>query len=153
MFTLEDEVALHYFRMQRIADNTIDLGKGEADPLKGPTDIGTGVAHEDPIELSTLVARLNERFGTDFTEADQLFFDQIRAGAEEDETITEAVQANNLDDFETFFERMLDDLIIERMDGNEEIFTRVMSDKQFRALALSHLAREIFKNVRRERRE
>ena len=35
--------------------------------------------------LSSLIDRLNERFGTDFTEADQLFFDQIRASAENDE--------------------------------------------------------------------
>ena len=31
--------------------------------------------------MSTLVNQLNERFGTDFTEADQLFFDQVRAAA------------------------------------------------------------------------
>ena len=33
---------------------------------------------------------LDERFGTNFTEADQLFFDQIRASAENNENIAEA---------------------------------------------------------------
>ena len=73
--------------------------------------------------------KLNERFGTDFTEADQLFFDQIRATAEEDDKIVEAAKANNLTNFSSFLARILDELFIERMEGNEEIFSRVMTDK------------------------
>ncbi|MGF1482866.1 MAG: type I restriction endonuclease subunit R, partial [Opitutales bacterium] len=147
-FMLDDEVALKYYRIQQMTDGSIDLRHGEADPLKGPTDVGTGMVREDPVPLSTLVQKLNERFGTDFTEADQLFFDQIRATAEEDEKIVEAAKANNLTNFSAFLERMLDDLFIERMEGNEEIFSRVMTDKSFRTAAHEHLAHEIFLRVR-----
>lgn len=147
-FTLDDEVALKYYRVQQMTDGSIDLHDGEAPPLKGPTDVGTGMVREDPVPLSTLVQKLNERFGTDFTEADQLFFDQIRATAEEDEKIIEAAKANNLTNFSAFLERMLDELFIERMEGNEEIFSRVMTDKSFRTAAHDHLAREIFQRVR-----
>ena len=34
---------------------------------------------DEEVALSSLIDRLNEHFGTNFTEADQLFFDQIRA--------------------------------------------------------------------------
>jgi type I restriction enzyme R subunit len=95
-----------------------------------------------------LVAKLNERFGTDFTEADQFFFDQIRATAEGDEKIVEAARANNLANFSSYLERMLDELFIDRMEGNEEIFSRVMTDKDFRSAAHEHLALEIFRRVR-----
>ena len=74
--------------------------------------------------LSSLVDRLNERFGTNFTEADQLFFDQIRASAENNENIAEAARANNLSDFTSYLDRMLDELFIARMEGNEEISPR-----------------------------
>jgi hypothetical protein len=37
--------------------------------------------------------------------------------------------------------------IIDRMEGNEEIFSRVMTDKEFRFAAHEHLAREIFRRV------
>jgi type I restriction enzyme R subunit len=94
------------------------------------------------------VDKLNERFGTDFTAADQLFFDQIRASAEENERIVEAARANNLDNFSSFLERMLDGLFIDRMEGNEEIFARLMSDPTFRTEAHEHLAQEIFRRVR-----
>jgi type I restriction enzyme, R subunit len=150
-FGLDDEVALRFFRLQQMTEGSIDLGYGEADPLKGPTDVGTGAFSDEGVALSTLVAKLNERFGTDFTEADQLFFDQIRASAEEDEKIVEAAKANNLTNFSSFLERMLDELFIDRMEGNEEIFSRVMTDKEFRAAAHDHLAQEIFRRVREDR--
>lgn len=147
-FTLDDEVALRFFRLQQMTDGSIDLAYGETDPLKGPTDVGTSGFSEEDVALSTLVDKLNERFGTDFTGADQLFFDQIRASAEEDEKIVEAARANNLANFSSYLERMLDELFIDRMEGNEEIFSRVMTDKEFRSAAHEHLAREIFLRVR-----
>ena len=147
-FALEDEVALRFFRLQQVTEGSIDLGYGDATPLKGPTDVGTRGVAEEGVALSTLVAKLNERFGTDFTEADQFFFDQIRASAEEDEEIVEAAKANNLDNFSSYLERMLDELFIDRMEGNEEIFSRVMTDKEFRSAAHEHLANEIFLRIR-----
>lgn len=147
-FTLDDDVALKFFRLQQVNDGTIDLGGGEALPLKGPTDVGTARVRDVDVALSTLVGKLNERFGTDFTEADQLFFDQVRATAERDEQVVEAAQANNFSNFTAFFGRILEDLFIDRMDGNEEIFRRVMSDKQFRGTAQDHLAREIYDRLR-----
>lgn len=147
-FALDDEVALRYFRLQQMTEGSIDLGTGEAYPLKGPTDLGTSAVREEPVPLSSLVEKLNERFGTDFTEADQLFFDQITASAEENEKIVEAAKANNLPNFSAFLERMLDELFIDRMENNEDIFSRVMTDKEFRFAAHEHLAMEIFKRVR-----
>ena len=149
-FVLDDEVALRFFRLQQMNEGSIDLSEGEADPLKGPTDVGTARAKDEEVTLSSLIDRLNERFGTDFTEADQLFFDQIRASAENDENIAEAARANNFANFASYLDRMLDELFIARMEGNEEIFSRVMTDTEFRSAAHEHLAREIFRRVREE---
>lgn len=149
-FMLEDEVALRYFRLQQMTEGSIDLGKGYADMLKGPTDVGTLRVAEEPVTLSSLVDKLNERFGTDFNEADQLFFDQIRATAEGNEQIVEAARANNLGDFSSYLDRALDELFIDRMEGNEDIFSRIMTDKVFRSAAHEHLAFEIFRRVREE---
>ena len=146
-FTLDDDVALKYFRLQQVNDGTIDLTKGEAEPLKGPTDVGTAREKDTEVALSTLVEQLNERFGTDFTPADQLFFDQVRATAETNEKVVEAAKANNLTNFSAYFGRILDDLFIQRMEGNDEIFQRVMTDKQFRSIAQEHLAGEVFRKA------
>ena len=148
-YALDDEVALRYYRLQQLTDGSIDLHEGEAYPLKGPTDLGTGAVKDEEVPLSTLVEKLNERFGTDFTRADQLFFDQIRVSAEDNEKIIEAAKANNLTNFAAFLEKALDELFIDRMEGNEDIFSRVMTDRAFRNAAQEHLAREIFERVRK----
>ncbi len=147
-FVLDDEVALRFFRLQQVKNGSIGLSQGDADPLKGPTDVGTARAKDKDVSLSSLIDRLNERFGTDFTEADELFFDQIRASAEDDENIAEAARANSFANFSAYLDRMLDELFIARMDGNEDIFSRVMTDTEFRSAAHGHLARAIFRRVR-----
>ena len=150
-FVLDDEVALRFFRLQQMTEGSIDLSDGEADPLKGPTDVGTARAKDEDVSLSSLIDRLNERFGTDFTEADQLFFDQIRASAENNENIAEVARANSFKDFASYLDRMLDELFIARMEGNEEIFSKVMTDTAFRSAAHEHLASEIFLRVREKK--
>ena len=149
-FVLDDEVALRFFRLQQMTEGSIALSYGDADPLKGPTDVGTGSVKDAEVTLSSLIDRLNERFGTNFTVADQLFFDQIRASAENNENIAEAARANNFANFSAYLDRILDELFIARMEGNEEIFSRVMTDTEFRSTAHEHLAREIFRRIREE---
>lgn len=151
-YEIEDEVALRFYRLQKISEGSIDLNQGEAEPLKGPTEVGTRRADDKEVPLSQLVDKLNERFGTDFKQADQLFFDQVAEAAMENETLRTAANANTLDNFKHVFDRMLEGLFIDRMDGNEEIFDRIMNDPQFRDLASAHLMRDIYERMRKENR-
>ena len=150
-FVLDDEVALQFFRVQQMSEGSIDLTDGNADPLKGPTDVGTAGIKIQEEKLSSLIDRLNERFGTDFTDADQLFFDQVRATAESSESIAEVARANSLENFSSYLDGKLNNLFIARMEGNEAIFSKVMTDAKFRSVAHEHLAHEIFIRVREER--
>ena len=147
-FTIDDEVALKFFRLQQVGEGAIDLSQGEADPLKGPTDVGTGREPDTEVALSTLVDQINERFGTDFTEADQLFFDQIRATAERDEKMIEAAQANNPANFASYFKRALVDLFIQRMEGNEDVFNRVIGDTHLLDTVGDNLAQDVYQRIR-----
>jgi type I restriction enzyme R subunit len=47
---------------------------------------------------------------------------------------------------------MLDELFIDRMDGNEEVFSKVMSDQPFRSAVHKGLARELYERIRAARR-
>jgi type I restriction enzyme, R subunit len=147
-YEVEDEVALKFYRLQKISEGSIDLSPGEAEPLKGPTEVGTGRYEDESVVLSQLVDMLNERFGTDFKPADQLFFDQITEAAVENETLKIAAKVNTLDNFKHVFEHMLEGLFIDRMEGNEEIFDRIMQDASFRDVASANLVREVYERIR-----
>jgi type I restriction enzyme R subunit len=143
---LGEDVALKYYRIQKIADGTISLKGGEKPTIYGPEDVGTGSIDEE-VQLSTIIEVLNGRFGTDFTIADQLFFDQIRETAISNEELQEVAKVNKLEDFSYVFDKMLERLFVERMEGNEEIFTRLMNDEEFRALASKYLVKEVYEGI------
>lgn len=94
---------------------------------------------DDSVALSRLIDQINERFGTDFEEADQLFFDQLVEEAVSYEALQQAAAANPRDKFALIFSDFLESLFVERMDQNEEIFARWASDNDFRKLVDSWL--------------
>ncbi len=151
VYRLDDEVQLKYYRLQKISEGSIDLHVGEAAPLYGQGEVGTGEIRDEQVELSQLIDLLNERFGTDFRPADQLFFDQVREEAVADETLRQAAKVNTIEDFKYVFDKALEGLFIDRMEGNEEIFAKLMNDDTFRQVAARHLLRQVYDQIRTER--
>lgn len=149
-YQFDEEVLLEYYRLQKIAEGSISLSEGYARRLDGPTEVGTGMVRENPLLLSRLIDIVNERFGTDFNQADQLFFDQIIEIAIADEGLKQAATVNPGDKFELVFKNLLEALFVERMDQNEEIFTRFMNDAPFQKLVTSWLASEAYRKLRGE---
>jgi type I restriction enzyme, R subunit len=45
-------------------------------------------------------------------------------------------------------EAVLEGLFIDRMEGNEEIFDRIMQDETFRDVATAHLVREVYERLK-----
>src|SRR5262249_25406052 len=48
-YELEDEVSLRYYRLEQVSSESIDLEEGQADPLKGPTEIGLRTADDKKV--------------------------------------------------------------------------------------------------------
>ncbi len=110
--------------------------------------MGSGLVREERVALSQLIYLLNERFGTQFNQADQLFFDQIVEAAVADEALKQAAAVNPSDKFELVFKNLLEALFVERMDQNEDIFVRFMNDLTFQKLVTAWLSSEAYKKLR-----
>ncbi len=152
-YQFDDEVRLEYYRLQKISEGSISLKEGEARPLDGPAEVGSGLVRETPVRLSQLIDLVNERFGTEFNQADQLFFDQIVESAMNDATIQQAAGVNPSDKFELLFKTLIETIFIERMDQNEEIFIRYMNDPDFQKLVTSWMSMEAYNRLRRNAEE
>lgn len=149
-YSFDDEVRLEYYRLQKISEGSISLREGYAQPLDGPTEVGTGIVREDPIPLSSLIDRLNERFGTEFNQADQLFFDQIVETAIRDESIIKAAEVNPKDKFALVFKNLIMTLFVERIDQNEDLFARYMNDANFQNMVTKWMASEAYNKLKDE---
>jgi type I restriction enzyme R subunit len=147
-YQFDDEVRLEYYRLQKISEGSISLEEGTARPLDGPKEVGSGLAREEAVPLSQLIDLVNERFGTDFNQADQLFFDQIVEAALTDDGLRQAAAVNPQDKFELVFGNLLERLFAERMDQNEEIFVRYMNDAPFREIVSRWMSSEAYRRLR-----
>ena len=146
-YEFDDEVRLEYYRLQKISEGSISLKDGVARPLDGPSEVGSGALHDQPVALSSLIAVINDRFGTEFNQADQLFFDQLVEAASQDSVLQQAAKVNPEDKFALVFNNMLETLFIERMEQNEEVFARYMNDPAFQKVITTALAEEVYRRL------
>lgn len=151
VYHFDDEVALKYYRLQKISEGSIELEPGKGGEVPGPTEVGTGSARGEQIELSRLIDILNERFGTEFRPGDQLFFDSIREDAVSDSDLRQAALANTMENFGYVFRKALEGLFIDRMEQNEEITAKFMNEDQFREIVSNHLLKEVYEQIRSEK--
>ena len=140
---LHDELAMEYYRLEKIADGTIEL-QNEDGELDGLTEAGIKRAKEEKAPLSQIITVLNDRFGTDFTEADRLFFDQMEADLLLDEKLKEQAQVNKIDTFKFAFEDLFLTKLIERMDQNQEIFEKILENKAFGGVVKDLLMKSVY---------
>ena len=144
---LSGDIELKYYRLEKVSEGKINLKEGTAEPLKGATAVGTRKPDKE-VPLSQLVESLNERFGTNFTLADQLFFEQITETALSNDSIKKAAQVNTKENFAPVLEKQLENLFIERMDGNEKIFIEVMNNEEFRSAVFEKLLESIYEALK-----
>jgi type I restriction enzyme R subunit len=144
---LDDEVALEYYRLQKIKEGSIELQKGEEGELSGTTEAGLKRAKDEEALLSEIINVLNDRFGTEFEEADKLFFDQIEAELMDDETLQTQARVNKIDTFKFAFHDKFIDKLIGRMDQNQEIFEKILEDKVFGDLVKELMMKKIYKKL------
>jgi len=146
-YHFDDEVRLEYYRLQKISEGSISLKEGTAKPLDGPSEVGSAVVREDRMPLSRLIDVINERFGKDLNEADQLFFDQIIEAALEVDSLKQAAEANPIDKFQMVFRQVVQSLFIERMDMNEELFANYMNEAEFQDVVAQWLGRRVYERL------
>jgi type I restriction enzyme R subunit len=142
-----DEVGLQYYRLERIFSGTIEVREGDHEGIKSPTDVGTGKAKEDKAPLSEIIKVLNERFGTNFTDEDRFFFEQIREKATANDQVIRLRRANPFDKFQLGLRSLLENLIVERMAENDKIVTRYMDDQEFGGAAFDALSKAIYEAI------
>lgn len=143
----EKEVALEYYRIEKVMSGSIVMDSDEHIGVKSPTAVGTGKAEDECKPLSEIIEVINERFGTDFSDEDRLFFEQIKEKASKDDRIIQTAKANNLDKFELGIKKILESLMMQRMAENDEIVSRYMDDSEFQKTVFPLLAKEIYENV------
>ena len=141
------EVKLTHLRTEQITEGALDLlgGMGEVKAIysgKGPQYV------PDKENLSTIIEVLNERFGMNLNEQDQLLFDQFEETWATDPEVIAQAKNNEYENFRLVFDRMFLGTVVNRMDGNEAIYKRVLDDEEFQVALMDLYAGRLYARLR-----
>ncbi|AST94713.1 type I restriction endonuclease subunit R [Shouchella clausii] len=144
---LADDIALEYYRNQKVFEGSIELEKTggvELDPQKHGTG---GAAEDEKVRLSSVLEKLNERFGTQFTETDFLSREQVKEDMLNDEDIRQKAKNNTKENFKFAFEKSFMNFVIDRMSSNQEFFMKILENDEFKAYIMEEMMDEVYGEV------
>jgi len=148
---LGSEVELTHLRNEQTFTGSIAL-ESEVGEVRSVFGDGAGKKNEAEFEaLSHIVEVLNEKFGTELGEADQLLFDQFEEVWSEDQELTAQAQNNSLENFGLVFNPKFMDTIVTRMDDNEAIYKQILDDLEFKQVLEDFYLRKMYHRLRAAR--
>jgi len=145
---LGTEVKLTHLKTEMTFEGSLALGadSGEVQTIFGE---GAGRQTDPPMEhLSEIVDELNQRFGLNLDDADQLLFDQFEQTWLADPEIIAQAKGNTLENFRLAFDNTFMGTVVNRMDQNEAIFKRTLDDDEFRQVLMDLYAGRVYRQAR-----
>lgn len=143
---LDDKILLQYYRLEKCFGGSIVMDKhddSEIDPIKGEA----GVRKEKKDTLTVLLDRINEKFGTNFTEMDKVLL-QIENDIRAEESLVNFAQNNDERVFRPVFEKVFKDMAIQRYEQNDEFFIRMFNDSAFMQYTMDLMRSDIYRKIK-----
>ena len=145
---LGSEVELTHLRTEVTFRGSLAL---EADTGEVKTIFAEGLAvrREPEMEpLSQIVDTLNDRFGLNLDDRDQLLFDQFEETWLADPEVASQAKSNTLENFRLVFDRQFMKTVVGRMDENDAIFKRILDDPEFQGALMDLYATRVYRRAR-----
>lgn len=146
-FKLGDEVSLEYYRLQKISERGLTMENQGEYGLDVGGESGIKISNDDKLALSEIIEVLNKKFSTEFGMADKLFFDQIEEELVADEHLSVQARSNSIDNFKFGFNDSFMDKLITRMEQNQDIFAKIMDDKEFNDVVMSYMLKKVYNRL------
>ena len=148
---LGTEVELTHLRNEMTFEGSLSVREDQRE-VRSLFGDGQGSKQEPETEtLSQIVTLLNDRFGTSFSQADQLFFDQVEEECTSDPELVDQARSNTLDNFRLPFDRRFLGMVVARMDANEDLTKRLLDDADFQASVADFYLRKVYARLNEEK--
>jgi type I restriction enzyme R subunit len=143
-------VDLTHLRVARTGETDASLGAGSGDQvLPGFTGAGVGsLGEKELLALSEIIETLNDKFGRELTEGDQLVIEQHVVTATGDEELRAAATANTLENYGYVFDRRFEELMLDRHEANAELIRRFLDEPEVNEVFTSWARQESYRRIR-----
>ncbi len=142
---------LTHIRTEKQAEENVSLAEGDGEAVPGMQGGGRGAQHlPERVRLSSLIDVLNDKFGMDLTEADQIWFDQQVEAATQQDDLREVAASNTEENFGYVFDSRFADLLEQRHNANDELFRMFFGKPEFQEALTTWARREVYQRVQSE---
>ncbi|PIP32502.1 restriction endonuclease subunit R [Candidatus Gottesmanbacteria bacterium CG11_big_fil_rev_8_21_14_0_20_37_11] len=145
---ITDNVNMDTYRIQQISSGSIELEKatGELKPMEG---LGTGKGAGDEKEfLSLIIEEVNERFGTDFTDGDKVFFAELETRLTGNQTLNQSAKTNTKDALKMVFGHIFEDQLHTMVESNFDIYKKIVENAEFGQFVKEKMFEEVYTKLR-----
>ncbi|KPU42706.1 type I restriction enzyme [Oxobacter pfennigii] len=142
---ISDKIILEYYKLSKMFEGSIILeSSNEYIPnIKG--NVGGREKKKDP--LSVIIEKMNERFGTEFTEQDKVL-EQMKADFAQDDKIVNAAKANDKSLFKYLYEQRFKEVAVNRYEKNDSFFMSLFSDEAKMKFIMDMMSEVVFNELR-----
>lgn len=147
---VDDKVFLEYYRLEKNFEGGIELRPSEEgfSPITG--EAGRRDKKKDPLEL--IIDKINDKFGTNFTEMDKVLL-QIENDYAAQEKWKGYAQNNDFKTFMLLFEKDFPDMAASRYEQNEDFFVRMFSDPGMMQQVMEGIGPVLYERLKRKTQE
>jgi type I restriction enzyme R subunit len=148
---ITDKILLQYYKLEKKTEGSIYLEQGEDIGVNIKVAGGGQVSEPETDYLSNIINKLNDRFGTNFSESEKLAVEQIRNNLKINEELKLKAENNSYDDFKYAFEPSFLDGVIEEYDKNQEFYGKILQDDNFRSKLMDLIMLDIYASFKEKK--
>lgn len=144
--TVDDKVLLEYYRLEKDFEGEITLSGTDEGfrPITG--EAGRREKKKDP--LTAIIEKINERYGTSFTEMDKVLL-QIENDYAAEDKWQSCAQNNDRKTFMLLFEQDFPEMAAARYEQNDDFFVRLFNDTDMMKQVIETVGAVLYERLRK----
>ena len=144
--SVDDKILLEYYKLEKDFEGSIELegSDGGYVPISG--DAGHREPKKDP--LTVIIDKINERFGTAFTEMDKVLVQMENDYANQEKWQSYA-KNNDRATFMLLFEKDFPTMAAERYEQNDEFFRRLFGDPEMMKQVMDTVGSVLYERLKK----
>lgn len=143
---IDDKVLLEYYKLEKAFDGSIQLEPTEEGftPITG--EAGRREKKKDP--LTVIIDKINEKYGTEFTEMDKVLLQIENDYAAQDKWKSYA-KGNDFKTFMLLFEKDFPAMAAARYEQNEDFFVKMFSDPEMMKQVMESIGSVVYERLKK----
>lgn len=145
---VDDKVLLEYYRLEKDFEGSIELEPSEG----GYVPISGEAGHKEPKKdpLTVIIDKINDRYGTQFTEMDKVLVQMENDYAIQDKWQSYA-QNNDRKTFMLLFQKDFPTVAAQRYEQNEAFFVKMFSDPEMMQMVMDTVGGVLYERLKKKK--